>query len=41
MNFNELIEFAAKAKAFELIQLIETGEKTYEAAIAELRGKGR
>ena len=39
MNLDNLIEIAAKARASDFIQQIEKGEITYEAVIAELRGR--
>ena len=38
MNIDEVIQLAAEAKAKELITQIETGELSYDAVMADLRG---
>jgi len=37
MNIDEIIDLAAKQRAFELYEQIQSGELTYEQAIASLK----
>ena len=40
MNIDDVILLAATARANELIKQIESGERSYEAVMAELSGSG-